>query len=105
MCRDESNLSRKRRSSFDICFEIIQLCNYPGISQAKLLTRANLNHRSLKKILFSLIEGELINVETRPISPDGLKVETDYYFRTEDGKMILDQFNEIKGRLTKSGSP
>jgi len=98
-------LSKKRRSSFDICFEIIQLCNYPGLSQGKLLTRANLNHGSLKKILFGLIEGELIKVETRPVSSEGHKIETDYYFRTDEGKAILDKFNEIRGRLTRSGSP
>lgn len=105
MFRDDINLSRKRRSSFDICFEIIQLCNYPGLSQSKLLTRANLNHGLLKKILFGLIEGELIKVETRPLSPEGHQVETDYYFRTEEGKEILDKFEDIRGRLTRSGSP
>jgi len=94
-----------RRSRFEICMEILELCVPPGIPRVALLRKANLNNGKLHDILFGLLDDHVIKIETRPRSFSGQKRDTDYYLRTEYGDEIIRNFRELKSRLTTSGSP
>ncbi len=95
----------KRRSSFEICLEIIELCNHPGLPLSRLMTRANLNHTKIKHILFKLIEDKLIETETRPRSFTGQKRDTDYFIRTREGDWILKEHSMGSQRTASEGTP
>lgn len=88
-----------RRSHFEICMEIIELCQIPGLPFTRLMSKANISWRPLMEILVNLIEGDIIEVETRSLSFVGYKRETDYYIRTNEGDEIVSQFNELRERL------
>lgn len=94
----------QRRSRFEICIEIIELCQYPGLPITRLIHAANYSWGPLRRILFGLLRGELIEIETRPESFTGEKRKTDYYVRTLEGDEVLSKFNEIREQLTMSES-
>ena len=94
-----------RRSRFEVLMEIIELCQHPGLSRQSLLIEANINHGKLHDLLFGLIDDQLIDVETRPNSVSGQKRETDYFLRTPDGDQLINDFKEIRARLTRAESP
>ena len=93
-----------RRSRFEVLMEILDLCVFPGLSCSSIINRANINHGVFHDLLFGLIDDKLINVETRPRSVSGQKRETDYFLRTPDGDKLLNEFEELRGRLTRVGS-
>lgn len=96
---------RERRSDFQLCLEIIELCQYPGGSITTLMNRSGLNYYKIKKILFGLVENELIQIEERDHSPSGDRRKTDYFIRTQDGHEVLKKANELTERLPIEGSP
>ena len=85
--------------------EIIDLCQIPGLPMTRLQIRANLCHSLLKVLLFGLLDEKLIEVETRPLAFDGSKRVTEYYVRTKDGDEILDQFKELKEKISIEVAP
>lgn len=85
--------------------EILELCVFPGLSCSSILNRANINHGVFHDLLFGLIDDKLINVETRPHSISGQKRETDYFLRTPKADKLLNEFEELRGRLTRAESP
>jgi len=97
--------SSQRRSKFELCIEIIELCQNPGIPSTPLGLIARCNYATLKEILSSLLTGEILRIETRPIGYTGYKRKTDYYVRTAEGDKVLTKFNEIEKRISMSGSP
>ena len=97
--------SKNRRSRFEICLEIIELCQHPGIPVTPLGLIARCTHAPLKEILSSLLTGELLRIETRPIGYTGHKRKTDYYVRTAEGDKVLTKFNEIEKQISMSGAP
>ena len=98
-------ISKNRRSRFEICLEIIELCQTPGIPVTPLGLASRCTYATLKEILSSLLTGELLKIETRPISYSGGKRKTNYYVRTVEGDKVLTKFNEIEKRISMSGSP
>ena len=97
--------SKKRRSKFEICLEIIELCQIPGIPLTLLARDSRVNWAPLKDILSALVSGEIIKTEIRPLSPTGHKRKTEYYIRTAEGDNVLIKFKEIEKRISISGSP
>lgn len=84
--------------------EIIGLCQSPGLSRSGLVTKANVNSSKLMKILFGLIDDQLLRIETRKTSSAGLRRVTDYYLRTIEGDALIKDFQEVKERISTSGS-
>ena len=97
--------SKNRRSKFEICIEIIELCQIPGIPLTRLILASRVNWSPLKDILSALVSGELLKTEIRPFNPLGHKRKTEYYVRTEEGDKVLTKVNEIKRRIAMWGSP
>ena len=97
--------SMKRRSRFEICMEIIGLCQTPGLSRASLETKANVRYRTILPILFGLIDDQILRTETRKISPRGLKRSTEYFIRTPEGDALNADIEAIKERLSMLGAP
>lgn len=85
--------------------EIIKLCQIPGLPKTRIMSSANISWNLLKSVLFSLVDEELIEVKTRPLTPDGHKRETDFYIRTQEGDKILHDFIELKERISTSEVP
>lgn len=94
----------RRRSRFELCMEIIGLCNSPGLARSGIVTKANVNSSKIKEILFGLIDDKLLITETRKYSPGGFKLKTDYYIRTKEGDALIEDFNDVKKRITIEGS-
>lgn len=84
---------------------IIELCQLPGLPITRVMTSANVSWSTVKTVLFALIDDQLIKVDTRPLSLDGKKRETDFYVLTEEGDQLRTDFNEMKEKLSISGSP
>ena len=97
--------SSKKRTKFELNVEIIELCQYPGISLTRLVRFSRINWNPIKEILSTLISGELLKIETRPHSETGQKRETNYYVRTAEGDKALIKFKETRKRISMSGSP
>ena len=95
---------RKRRSKFEVCFEIIELCQYPGIPISRLVRDARMNIDPLRKILSTMLTGELLRIETKPLSISGDRRKTDYYIRTPEGDELHKQFRELVKRISMSES-
>lgn len=93
-------MASQRRSKFEVCLEIIELCQYPGIPLTRLCRDARVNWDPLKEILSSLLTGELLRIETRPLSFTGDRRKTDYYVRTSEGDKVHKKFKEIKERIS-----
>ena len=93
-----------RRSRFELCMEIIALCNHPGLSRSGLVTKANVNSSKIREILFGLIDDKLLKTETRKHSPGGFRLNTDFYIRTREGDSLIKDFNEVKKRISTEGS-
>ena len=94
-----------RRSRFELCMEIIGLCNSPGLSRSGLVTKANVNSSRIREILFGLIEDKLLKTETRKFSPGGFRLDTDYFIRTREGDALIKDFKAVKKRITTKGAP
>lgn len=88
-----------RRSRFELCFEIIELCKFPGLPISRLSSNARVPANRLSDLLFKLIEDQLIHVETRPRSVTGDKRKTDYYVRTPEGENILNDYTELRSKI------
>ena len=95
-----------RRSRFELCMEIIGLCNSPGLSRSGLVTKANVTSSRIHEILFGLIDDQLLKTENRKYSPGGFRMMkgTDYYIRTQEGDDLIKDFNGVKERITIEGS-
>ena len=93
------------RSRFEILMIILELCVNPGASCSSLLNKANINHEVFHDLVFGLIDDQLINVETRPLSVSGQKRETDYFLRTPKGDQLINDFKELRSRVTRAESP
>ena len=84
---------------------IIELCQLPGLPITRVMTRANVSFSTVKTVLFALIDDQLIKVETRPLDFNEKNRETDFYVLTEKGDQVRTDFNELKQRISTSGSP
>ena len=98
-------LVMRRRSRFELCMEIIDLCNSPGLTRSSIVTKANINSSRIREILFGLIEDRLLKTETRKYSPAGGRLDTDYYIRTREGDDLIKDFKNVRSRITKEGPP
>jgi len=85
--------------------EIIELCQYPGLPKTRLMNVSNLSWKTFKNIIFSLIDQELIEVETRDISYSGQDRVTDYFIRTSQGDDTIVQFKSLREKLSIEGAP
>ena len=94
----------RRRSRFELCMEIIDLCNAPGLSRSGLVTKANVNSSHIREILFGLIEDQLLKTETRKFSPGGFRLKTDYFIRTREGDDLVKDFKDVRERITLEGA-
>ena len=96
---------KTRRSRFELIVEIIDLCVSPGLPITRLGSEARVTTDKLSDILYELVTGELISVETRSHSFIGDKRETDYYVRTPDGDEMISEITGIRKRLSRPGAP
>lgn len=93
-----------RRSRFELCMEIIGLCNAPGLSRSEIVTKANVNSSRIREILFGLIDDQLLKTETRKHSPGGFRLNTDYLIRTREGDELIKDFKDVRKRISTEGS-
>jgi predicted transcriptional regulator len=98
-------MKKVRRSRFEILMIFLEVCVNPGASCSTILNKANINHSVFHELLFGLLDDHLINVETRPNSVSGQKRETDYFLRTPKGDQLINDFKELRSRLTRAESP
>jgi predicted transcriptional regulator len=94
----------ERRTHFDLCAEIIELCKYPGAPVSHLARSSGIRVPKAHGFLRSLIEGELIRTELRETSPHGLNRRTKYYITTPDGEKVLRDFTDVRARLSRPGA-
>lgn len=93
-----------RRSRFELIIEIIELCVSPGLPITRLGSDARVNTHKLSDILMELVTGDLISVETRPLSFAGDNRVTDFYIRTSDGDELIDDITLVRKRLSRPGA-